>query len=252
MDESKKNLDEWFVNDEELIFQSPSLEGQIGELEFEDTALKFSDLMSDGDIFGAEIRHLNRPTDGYWSAVIDNPSFFTDFDLIYSDHEIIIADGDSIIYDNTIKDTVIFSKGPEVEIHASQKSLDLFVELDQNAVIHSENSSLNIYTFEGSKGHTTVTGSLKALNLHLFSENEKADQALQVVDEKLIYSESGKTIIDLKDLDLSIVDINVTFVNSSGVDGTDTVSLFLDGPSAKITSDLAPRIDQLIFEEKWK
>lgn len=252
MNKSPRDFDDWLVNDEELIFQPPSLEAKDGEFNLADTVLKFSDLMSDGDIFGAEIRHHTRPTDGHWPDVIDDPSFFTDFDFIYSDHEIIISDGESIIYDTTIKDTVIFSKGSEVEVYASQKSLDLFVELDQNAVVHSENSSLNIFTFEGSKGHTTVTGSLKSLNLHLFSENEKADQALQVVDEKLIYSDSGKTIVDLKNLDLAIVDINVTFVNSLGIDGTDTVSLFLDGPEREIPTDTAPRLEQLVFEEEME
>ena len=252
MNKSKQNLDDWLVNDEELIFQVPSFESQSDGSELADSELKLSDLMSDGDIFGAEIRQLNRPTDGYWSEIIDNPSLFTDFDLTYSDHEIIIADGDSIIYDTSVKDTVIFSNGPAVEVHANQKSLDLFVEIDQEATVHSDNSSLNIYTFEGSSGHTTITGSLNSLNLHLFTENEEADQALQVVDEKLIYSESGKTIVDLKNLDLAILDINVTFVNSSGIGGTDTVSLFLNGPEREITNDTIPRLEQLVFEEEME
>ena len=252
MDKSTKSSNEWYVNDEELIFQSPSLDTEPEGFELADTELKFSDLMSDGDIFGAEIRHHNRPTDGYWSEIIDNPSFFADFDLIYSDHEIIISDGDSVIYDTSIKDTAIFSKGPEVEIHASQKSLDLFVEIDQNAVVHSENSSLNIFTFEESSGHTKVMGSLKSLNLNIYSENDNVNQALQVVDEKLIYGDSGKTIVDLKNLDLAIVDINVTFLNSSGVDGTDTVTLFLDGPEREIVTDTIPRLDQLVFEEEME
>ena len=81
MNKSKQNLDDWLVNDEELIFQVPSFESQSDGSELADNG-QFSDLMSDGDIFGAEIRQLNRPTDGYWSEIIDNPSLFTDFDLL--------------------------------------------------------------------------------------------------------------------------------------------------------------------------
>ena len=253
MDKSEQELNDWLFADEDLIFQTQSIEANPDEFELAGTELKFLDLVSsDGDIFGAEIKLLNRPKDGFWSEVIDNPSFFTDFDLTYSDHEVIVADGDSIIYDTTNKGTVIFSNGPGVEIHASQKSLDLFVEVDQDATVHSDNSILNIYAVEGSSGHTTVTGSLKSLNLHLFSENKEADQDLQVVDEKLIYSESGKTIVDLKNLDLAIVDINVTFINSSGIDGTDTVSLFLDGPEREITADTIPKLDQVLFDEEME
>ncbi len=252
MDKSEQELNDWLTTDVELIFQTQSIEAVPDEFELAGTELKFSDLMSDGDIFGAETRLLDRPKDGFWSEVIDNPSVFTDFDLTYSDHEIIIADGESTIYDTTEKGTVIFSNGPGVEIHASQKSLDLFVEIDQDAIVHSDNSILNIYAVEGSSGHTTVTGSLKSLNLHLFSENEEADQDLQVVDEKLIYSDSGKTIVDLKNLDLAIVDINVTFINSSGIDGTDTVSLFLDGPEREITTDTTPKLDHVLFDEEME
>ena len=79
MNKSKQNLDDWLVNDEELIFQVPSFESQSDGSELADSELKLSDLMSDGDIFGAEIRQLNRPTDGYWSEIIDNPSLFYRF-----------------------------------------------------------------------------------------------------------------------------------------------------------------------------
>ena len=97
------------------------------------------------------LKSLNRPKDGFWSEVIDNPSFWADFDLTYSDHEVIVADGDSIIYDTTNKGTVIFLMA-RAEIHASQKSLDLFAEIDQDATVHSDNSILNIYAVEGSSG----------------------------------------------------------------------------------------------------
>ena len=250
MNRVQKSASDWLVNDDDLIFKSSIPDIESNDFEISGSELKYSDLMSDGDIFGAEIRQLSRPVDGHWTAVIDNPNLFNDFDFTYSDHEIIIADGDSTIHDTSSTGTVIFSNGPEVEIHANAKSLDLFVGLNQSATVHSENSDLNIFSFEDSEGFTKVTGSLSSLNLHLFSGNEQSQQSLQIVDEKLVYIDSGKTIIDLQDTDWGLVDINITFMNSSGIDGTDTVSLFLDGPEREVLPDGTPSREQLLFEEE--
>lgn len=252
MSRVQKNAYEWLVNDDDLLFKSSAQDMFSDDFELSGSELQYSDLVSDGDVFGAEIRQLSRPVDGHWTTVIDNPNLFNDFDFTYSDYEIIIADGDSIVHDTSSKGTVIFSSGPEVEIHANAKSLDLFVGLNQTATIHSENSNLNIFSFEDSEGFTKVTGSLSSLNLHLFSQHEHAQQSLQIVDEKLVYIDSGKTIIDLQDTDWGVVDINITFMNSSGFDGTDTVSLFLDGPEREVLPDLIPSREQLLFEEEME
>lgn len=250
MNRVQKSAYDWLVDDDDLLFKSSFQDMEFNDFELSGSVLKYSDLMSDGDVFGAEIRQLSKPVEGHWTTVIDNPNLFNDFDFTYSDHEIIVAEGDSIVYDTSSKDTVIFSSGPEVEIHANAKSLDLFVGLNQTATVHSENSNLNIFSFEGSEGFTKITGSLGSLNLHIFSHEEQSQQLLQVVDEKLVYIDSGKTIIDLQDTDWGGVDINITFMNSSGIDGTDTVSLFLDGPERELLSNPLPSREQLLFEEE--
>ena len=250
MNKIQKGTSDWLDADDDLLYKSSLQDMEYNDFELSGSVLKYSDLMSDGDVFGAEIRQLNKPVDGHWTTVIDNPNLFNDFDFTYSDHEIIIADGDSTIHDTSSKDTVIFSSGPEVEIHADAKSLDLFVGLNQTATVHSENSNLNIFSFESSEGFTKINGSLNSLNLHIFSQQEQSQQLLQVVDEKLVYIDSGKTIIDLQDTDLGVVDINVTFMNLSGIDGTDTISLFLDGPERDLFPDVLPSSEQLLFEEE--
>ena len=243
-------LPDWLIEDDDVVFKAPEFDPFIANFEIHE--LSYSDLLSDGDIFGAELRELAKPTDGKWPAIIENQALFKNFDLTYSDHEIIISGGTSTIYDSSGKDTVVFSNGPHTEIHAQEKALDLFLDINEQALVHSENSDLNIYSFESSEGHTKITGTVKSLNISLFAESEISNQNVIFSDEKLLYEDSGQIIVDLKDVQLSVLDINLTFLNSNGVDSTDVKTVFLDGPERELVAEDLPSLEHLMFEEEME
>ena len=178
------------------------------------------------------------PTNGFWhdylAASEATDGFFSHYDVMFGNHEVIITDGSSSVYDSSPSDTVIFASGGTTEITVGEKKVDLFVSQENLSVIHANDTDLTLYTTDLSENPINVIGSLSKLTLHLVEKNGQNatsnEQSVKAIDEKIINDASGQVLVDLSELNMSFHDVSLFIHHQDNSIQEINLPIFVDGP----------------------
>ena len=212
-----------------------------------------ADLVSSEELFGAEVERVLTPENGFWHDYLAaselTDGFFSHYDMMFGDHEVIIADGSSSVYDSSTSDTVIFASGETAEITVGEKKVDLFVSQENLSVVHANDTDLTLYTTDVNENPINVIGSLSKLTLHLVDKNGQSsmldEQSVKAIDEKIINDVSGQVLVDLSELNMSFHNVSLFIHHQDNSIKQIDLPILVDGP--EITPMLVNR--DAIYDE---
>ena len=107
--------------------------------------LELTDLVSAGDLFGAETKSINLTEASIWFEPLTQNIFF-DTELTYSSHEQMFLDDRNILYDESPLNSLIFVENGISLLHVSDKKADIFLGSRTETTINGDNAQVNLFT----------------------------------------------------------------------------------------------------------
>lgn len=213
-------------------------------------------LISDENLFGAEIQTLENTQPSYWTDLLNSNHIF-DADLAYSSHEIIHLNGDSTLFDDSPSQSVIFIGEGLSEIITGKKQADIFLQPDGNAILTGQNGSLNIFIDPESASNLELEGEFGNLSLNFYQDTTEEVVEYSLRDGTFIYNNSDLPLIDFQKFNYnnSVIEVNVYgregLISSEklGFDGS-VFSQEIEPASIEAVSSLLFASDEVLFPDE--
>ena len=214
-----------------------------------------TDLISAGDLFGAETRPIMINESNLWFEPLTQ-NFFFDTELTYSSHEQIVLRDNNTLYDESPLNSLIFVENGASSLYVADKTADIFLGAQTETIINGNNADVSLFSFINDSTDFVLTGTFTGLSLNIYQPSETEVVNAQIIGDLMILGDDLSSGIDLSNVEFRGGTIEVNTYTEAGLTNTVSLSYYNDpnqlSPSAPPALEPSPAIsvEELLFSNE--
>lgn len=214
-----------------------------------------TDLVSAGDLFGAETRPIMINESNLWFEPL-NQNFFFDTELTYSSHEQIVLRDNNTLYDESPLNSLIFVENGVSSLYVADKTADIFLGAQTETTVNGNNADVSLFSFMDDSTDFVLTGTFTGLSLNIYQPSETEVVDAQIIGDLMILGNDLSSGIDLSNVEFLGGTIEVNTYTDAGLTNTTSLSYYNDpnqlSPSAPPALEPSPAVsaEELLFSSE--
>ena len=218
----------------------------------EEVTFQLTDLVSAGDLFGAETRPIMITENSVWFEPLTQNIFF-DTELTYSSHEQITLNDQNTVYDGSPLDSLIFVENGNSSLTVTGKKADIFLGPQTETTINGDNAQINLFTTLDQSADFVLDGAFSFLSLNIYQSADTEFMDAKIIGDRMILGNDLNNSIDLSNVEFNGHAIEVNTYTDNGLINSTSLPFFNDpseqAPSAPpaLEPSIAISAEELLF-----